>query len=76
MINVLFFGMIRDITGSNRMEMPEAGDTNELISNLNSMFPSLTGAKYIVAVDRDIIQNNTRLQQDAEVALLPPFSGG
>ena len=76
MINVLLFGMIKDITGSNNILLNEVNDTNELIHKLHSMFPLLTEAKYIIAVNRDVIQENTVLQENAEVALLPPFSGG
>jgi molybdopterin synthase sulfur carrier subunit len=76
MINILFFGMIKDMTGNNSIVMNEINDTNELIDKLNFMFPKLREAKYIIAVNRDVIQENTLLQQHAEVALLPPFSGG
>jgi molybdopterin converting factor small subunit len=76
MINVLPFGMIKDITGSNSILLSEVNDTNELIHKLHSMFPKLMEAKYIVAVNRNVIQENTTLEENAEVALLPPFSGG
>jgi molybdopterin synthase sulfur carrier subunit len=76
MINVLFFGMIKDMTGNSGIEINGVSDTNELIHQLNSMFPKLTESVYVVAVNRDVIQGNTQLRQDAEVALLPPFSGG
>jgi molybdopterin synthase sulfur carrier subunit len=76
MIKVLLFGMIKDIVGDNTIAVNEVNDTNELINKLHSMFPPLAGAQYIIAVNRDIIQENTALQQNAEVALLPPFSGG
>ena len=56
--------------------MHEVNDTNELVDKLQSIYPRLTESNYVIAVDRNIIQENTMLQQNAEVALLPPFSGG
>jgi molybdopterin converting factor small subunit len=76
MITVLLFGMIKDIIGNNALVMHEVNDTNELVDKLQSIYPRLTESNYVIAVDRNIIQENTMLQQNAEVALLPPFSGG
>jgi sulfur-carrier protein len=36
----------------------------------------VTGIKYSIAVNKQVIQNNTTLNPDDTVALLPPFSGG
>ena len=47
-----------------------------LIRQLQLKYPGLLQAKYAIAVNKQIIQHKTALQQDAEVALLPPFSGG
>jgi sulfur-carrier protein len=76
MINILLFGVIKDMTGGNSIMLNEVNDTNELVAKLQAMFPRLTGAEYIIAVDRNIIRENTVLGPNAEVALLPPFSGG
>lgn len=76
MINILLFGVIKDMAGSNGIMLNDVNDTKELVVKLQAMFPRLTGAEYIIAVDRNIIQENTVLGPNAEVALLPPFSGG
>jgi molybdopterin converting factor small subunit len=76
MVTVLLFGMIKDIVGNNTLMLHEVNDTDELIDKLHSVYPRLTDSEYVIAVDRNIIQENTKLQQNAEVALLPPFSGG
>jgi molybdopterin converting factor small subunit len=75
-MTVRIFGQLQDIVGSNSIEFEEAADTNALIGQLQSKYPALKHAKYKVAVNRNIIQSNMVLQQDAEIALLPPFSGG
>jgi len=73
---VKIFGQLSDVIGSNSLEIDGIASTDELIKNLQSKYPALTNTKYRVAVNRNIIQSNTELQTGAEVALLPPFSGG
>ena len=70
------FGQLVDIIGSNSFETDHISSTDELIKNLQAKFPVLKNSKYKVAVNKRIVQSNTSLQQDAEIALLPPFSGG
>lgn len=75
-VNVLFFGMIRDIAGSNNLLLNNAHDTDEVIEQLQTMFPQLKNTKYRVAVNKNLIHDNATLPDGAEVAILPPFSGG
>jgi len=72
----MIFGQIAEITGSSNFEMNDIADTNQLIDELNSRYPRLVNSKYAIAVNRNVIQNNTRLSEDCEIAILPPFSGG
>ena len=73
---IKIFGQLNDIVGSNSIILEDAASTDELIQKLQTKYPALKNSKYKIAVNRNIIQTNTALQQDAEVALLPPFSGG
>ena len=73
---IKIFGQLNDIIGSNSIQVERAADTNELLRQLQLYYPALENSKYTIAVNRNIIQSNTALQQDAEIALLPPFSGG
>jgi molybdopterin synthase sulfur carrier subunit len=75
-MTVKVFGQLYDIIGSNSFEMDNIESTDELIKNLQLKYPALKNTKYKIAVNRNIIQSNTALQHDAEIALLPPFSGG
>ena len=70
------FGQLVDLVGNNCFEITDVNDTDTLIQQLQLKYPALINSKYKIAVNRNIIQSNTALQQDAEVALLPPFSGG
>lgn len=75
-MTVKVFGQLNDIVGGNLVSIDEIADTDELIKKLQSKYPILINTKYKISVNRNIIQSNTTLQHDAEIALLPPFSGG
>ena len=75
-INILIFGQIADITGTNNLSMEGVTDTNTLMEHLTSAYPALKGSKYAIAVDKKIVKENTALNNNNTIALLPPFSGG
>jgi len=75
-MNVKIFGQITEITGSASISVNGAEDTDALMKKMHKLYPSLSGSKYAIAVNKKIIRNNTALDDDSEVALLPPFSGG
>jgi molybdopterin synthase sulfur carrier subunit len=75
-VNVLIFGKLRDITGVNSIRLNDVADTNDLIRELNRQFPGLSDMKYLVAVEKEIINGNTSLAENNTVALLPPYAGG
>jgi len=76
MITIRFFGQLTEITGRPTLEKEDSVDTDELIRLLEQQYPALKESRYKIAVNRNIVQSNTALQAGAEVALLPPFSGG
>ena len=73
---VKIFGQLSDVIGSNSLEVNGITNTDDLVKNLQLQYPALADSKYRLAVNRNIIQSNINLQTGAEVALLPPFSGG
>jgi molybdopterin converting factor small subunit len=46
------------------------------VDSLNKRYPELAATKYVIAVDKQVITENTVLSKKSMVALLPPFSGG
>ena len=74
-ISVIFFGQLTDITNSSKIKLI-ATDTDTLLKNLYDKFPGLRSAKFIVAVNNNKIEQNQQLDNNAIVALMPPFSGG
>ena len=75
-VNIIIFGQIADIMGVNNTTIENVKDTDQLIEQLSSTYPSLASAKYAIAVDKKIIKENTPLNNNNTIALLPPFSGG
>ncbi len=75
-IKVLFFGQLLDITGTKELIVEEIVDTSTLLIFLCQEFPLLAKSKYVIAVDREMISGNRKLESHNIVALMPPFSGG
>ncbi len=69
------FGRLADIAG-NSVSINDVADTDSLVNSLHKKYPALADAKYVIAVNKKVIKENTILNNDSIVALLPPFSGG
>lgn len=75
-VNVLIFGPLKDITGTHVCQVTDVADTEEMIARMNKMYPGLAQMKFLIAVEKEIVEGNTSLKDNYTVALLPPFSGG
>ena len=74
-LKIILFGRLTDIAG-NSIIVNGVKDTDALIKALHNNYPAFDETKYIIAVDKQVIKENTSLHQNSVVALLPPFSGG
>lgn len=74
-VEVLFFGKLVEIAGAS-LTINDVKTTDELLEKLRLQYPLLAAEKYVVAVDKKTITENTSLTKSSTVALLPPFSGG
>ncbi len=75
-VKVKIFGQLTDIIKSNTLTLTGTTDTKGLVDELKKQYPALSQAKYILAVDKQTVTENTILKDGSIVALLPPFSGG
>jgi len=75
-VNIIIFGQLTDITGDQNLIVSDVNDTDQLITKLNKMFPAIAGAKFVIAVNKQVISENSILENNSTIALLPPFSGG
>ena len=74
-VKVILFGKLADIAGGS-VSVDNVADTDSLIIALHKDYPEFSKTKYVVAVDKQVIKENTTLNKKSMVALLPPFSGG
>lgn len=70
------FGKISEIIPSDYRIDESFQDVAGLKSFLETTFPNLSGKTYLIAVNQQIANPGDTIPANAEVALLPPFSGG
>ena len=79
-VRVKLFAIARQLTGVETVavELPDGGTVGELRAALASQYSSLAPMMRLmmVAVDTDYASDETIIRADAEVALIPPVSGG
>ena len=75
-INLLFFGVLTDVVGQNKIELEEMQDLQSVKQYVMKEFPKVMEYSHIISVNREIIGDNKDLQDGDEVAFLPPFTGG
>ncbi len=75
-IKVLFFGQIAEYTLVNQLILNDFYDTDAVIAHLNFIYPRLQDSPYQLAVDKEIIHENTAFTANHILALLPPYAGG
>jgi MoaE-MoaD fusion protein len=79
-IQMLFFGMMRDIAGthSETIEMPEGTSIRDVLEHYTAKLPDLKAMlpSLAVALNQRYADADAKLKSEDEVALLPPVSGG
>lgn len=75
-VEITLFGQLADIVGTNKFHLQDIPDTDTLQQILHEKYPALSNLSYSIAVNKKTIHKNTILNEDANVAFLPPFSGG
>ena len=79
-VTVLFFAQVRERAGRARAELslPEGSRLADALAKLASEYPALQPQwpHHAVAVSGRLARPDTPLTEGAELALLPPVSGG
>ncbi|WP_291868401.1 molybdopterin converting factor subunit 1 [Maribacter sp.] len=79
-MNVLFFGIARDIVGTSELSIsdivknPTVNDLKQYLISKYSNFSKLTS--FAVAVNNEYAKDDVPLEQNDEIAIIPPVSGG
>jgi molybdopterin converting factor subunit 1 len=78
-VNILLFGIARDITGQSdiRHPLPPDARVSDLLEQLYRQFPRLAEIRaLLVAVNGEYAEPDTLIKSTDEIALIPPVSGG
>lgn len=80
-MEVLLFGIAKDIVGKSSFLFPEdeasPSSVSELKQRLKEMFPEFGKLSSLaVAVNSAYAEDGERLQKGDEIAIIPPVSGG
>lgn len=75
-IRIKAFGMVAEKIGTSEMTLDYLGDSAKLLDVLQVKFPELKALKFTLAINKKIAIGHQEIPENAEVALLPPFSGG
>jgi molybdopterin synthase sulfur carrier subunit len=76
MLKIKAFGMIAEKLQTNELELQYMPDTEVLLGFLHQQYPNLQNTKFTIAVNKKQAIGKTSIPLGAEIALLPPFSGG
>jgi molybdopterin synthase sulfur carrier subunit len=75
-IQVIAFGMIAEKIKTKELVLEYMPDTEVLLGYLYQQYPDLQHTKFSIAINKKMAVGKTAIPVGAEVALLPPFSGG
>ena len=79
-IRVLFFGMLKEIAGrsEDRLELPDGSTLDDVFNHYAALAPRLheISRSIVLAQNQAFTQRSELLIDNAEIAFLPPVSGG
>lgn len=75
-VTIKVFGKISEEIGQTEFSIESPDNVFALIERLNAQFPKIRELKYAIAINRQLAKSSDDIPDGAEVALLPPFSGG
>jgi molybdopterin synthase catalytic subunit len=79
-VNVRLFAGLREAVGAREVtiEIPEDASVAELKARLGSAYPAVQPMleRAVCAIDDEYVATDERVREGAEVALIPPVSGG
>ncbi len=75
-IDVLFFGVLADVTGTSRKHYSGAGSYDDLWHRVMDDFPEVIHYNFRIALNNEIVTGSPAISDGDEVACIPPFGGG
>lgn len=75
-IKIKLFGNLSELVNAQEILIDFKSTFFELKSELFLQFPMFENKEFVFAINQKITHENVIINQNAEIALLPPFSGG
>ncbi|QQL50737.1 molybdopterin converting factor subunit 1 [Mucilaginibacter ginkgonis] len=79
-MQILLFGITKDIVGQSQLTLPEGetvGNVSQLKTWLCKQYPEFNNLSSLaIAVNSEYADDDTLIDSQSEVALIPPVSGG
>ena len=75
-IKLLTFGIIKEIMENDKTDYKSVKTSDDLIRLIENKYPKIKSLNYQISVNQELINSNTILNNNDEVAVLPPFAGG
>lgn len=75
-INILSFGSLNEVVAGGPIDDAAITDSDSLKNYLLANYPEIADKKFVIAINKNITQYNTILNEFDTIAILPPFSGG
>jgi molybdopterin synthase sulfur carrier subunit len=75
-MKIIVCGVLTDVIGKSAFEIKAPKDSETLLQNLYSEFFFLKNYKFQLVVNKEKVDGNVVLNDNDEIALLPPYSGG
>ncbi len=77
-LNILYFGLVAEAVKqtSEELVIDATITVNELQNLLIEKYTVLSNLSYKVAVNKELVNTETLISEDSEIAVLPPFAGG
>ena len=75
-VKVFFFGVLAEVTGTNCKHYREVSSIDDLKLRIQDDYPEIVHYDFRISLNNEIINNDCKLNDKDEVALMPPFAGG
>ena len=76
-LKLKYFGMVAEAIGKNEESLDFSKNSiEELDIELKNIYSSLNTMNYKFAINQSMIEGDEKLNENDEIAILPPFAGG
>ena len=75
-MKVEFFGQLTELAGAASLNVSGVDSVEGLRKWLEEKYPSMSAIRFLIAVNKKVVEGDVSLSAEDHVALMPPFSGG